>query len=74
MVETASFRNNKQDNKNKKGMHKMATDILCKAVKFKNPKTEEFGLRAAVVLKDYSTDGLYDFAATPVLPPQTAMR
>jgi len=45
MVETASFRNNKQDNKQKKGTQKMATDILCKAVKFKNPKTEEFGLR-----------------------------
>jgi len=45
MVETASFRNNKQDNKQKKGTHKMATDILCKAVKFKNPKTGLYAQR-----------------------------
>ncbi len=41
----------------------MATELLCKAVKFKNPKTGDYGQRAAVVLKDYRSNELYDFAA-----------
>ena len=64
MVETASFRDKKQNNTNKKkGTNKMATELLCKAVAFKNPKTGDFGQRAAVVLKDYRSNELYDFAA-----------
>ena len=56
MAETASFRNDKQQHKQKKGTNKMATELLCKAVKFKNPKTGDYGQRAAVVLEDYRSN------------------
>ena len=42
----------------------MATDIICKAVRYKNPKTGTYAQRAAVVTKEYSSNDLYDFAAT----------
>ena len=41
----------------------MATDILCKAVRFKNPKTGDISERAAVVNKEYDSSALFDFAA-----------
>ena len=41
----------------------MATDILCKAVRYKNPKTGELSERAAVVNKEYDSSALFDYAS-----------
>ena len=41
----------------------MATDILCKAVSFKNPRTSAYDQRAVIMTKEYKTGDLYDFAA-----------
>ena len=41
----------------------MATEILCKAVKYKNPKTGEYGQRAVISTKECGSNDLYDFAA-----------
>ena len=41
----------------------MATDILCKAVKYKNPKTGQFAERAVISTKECGSNDLYDFAA-----------
>ncbi len=41
----------------------MATEILCKAVKYKNPKTGQFAERAVISTKECRSDNLYDFAA-----------
>ncbi len=42
----------------------MATDILCKAVRYKNPKTGELSERAAVVNKEYDSPALFDYASS----------
>ena len=41
----------------------MATDILCKAVKYRNPKTGQFAERAVISTKECGSNDLYDFAA-----------
>ena len=41
----------------------MAIDIICRARRFKNPKTGEYGQRAAVVNKEYDSSSLFDYAA-----------
>lgn len=41
----------------------MATDILCKAVKYRNPKTGQFAERAVISTKECGSNELYDFAA-----------